>query len=120
MSRFFEKYLKNENVDNVDCAREDINKNSVNSQKKKGNTILCTCVQSTKSTKHQFPACTKCLNYSWKAEGNLYRPWCKKINQPVFELNKCPIGKWHKYKTITINEETGKELKTPKFVKVPS
>ena len=119
MSRFFEKYLKNENVDNVDCAREHINKNSVDIGKKERNINLSTCVQSTKSTKHQFPACTKCLSYSWKAEENLYRPWCEKINKAVFEMKKCPIGKWQKYKTITINEETGEELKKPKFVKIP-
>ena len=119
MSRFFEKYLKKENVDNVDCACEERNKKSVNSHKRVKNAFLSSCVQSTKSTKHQFPACTRCLNYSWKAEGNLFRPWCKKINKPVFGMKECPIGKWHIFKTITINEDTGKELKTPEFVKIP-
>jgi len=125
MTRFFERFLEKkkvenvdenkdeeENVENVACAREERNRESRKYSKKVRNAILCSCAQSTTSTKlgvvknesidtqHRFPACLNCLSYSWKAEGNLMRPWCKKINTGVFELVECPKGQWKKSKVI--------------------
>jgi hypothetical protein len=127
MSRFFERYLKKENVDNVACAREENNKKSRLIEKKDEIATLRSRVQSTLSTKslakhssktanysskspkpikidskHRFPACLNCLSYSWRADGNLMRPWCEKIDTGVFELRACPQGRWKKSKTIII------------------
>lgn len=98
MSKIFDKYL---NVDNVDYAHEEIIKNNANIYKKEEIKLNPSHAQSTKSTKHQFPACTRCLSYSWKVEDNLYRPWCKYSNEPVFELNECPKNIWFKIKHNT-------------------
>ena len=116
MTRFFERFLEKENVENVYCAREERKEKSEKCSKKVRNANLYSCAQSTTSTKlgvvenesidtkHKFPACLNCLSYSWKAEGNLMRPWCKKIDASVFELMRCPEGRWKKSKPLLLDD----------------